>query len=143
VVGRQVGVRGHRCLRRVLPARCLIFRPFSRHHHHRPSFKGVAGMFSWCLLLLVPCLGTPFAPPGHLVLSPEERDKKGITGILSFFSLQASRHLLGLKLVIPLLMFFIPCELYLYGMFLMKKGMFARSFVRGRSPRQGVNPCYF
>ena len=61
-------------------------------------------------------------PPSHLVLLPEERDKKGITGILSLFSLQASRHLLGLRLVIPLLMFFIPYKLYLYGMFLMKKG---------------------
>ena len=30
--------------------------------------------------------------------------------------------MLDLKLVIPLLMFFIPYELYLYGTFLMKKG---------------------
>ena len=29
--GRQVGVRGHRRLRRVLPARCLVFQLLSRH----------------------------------------------------------------------------------------------------------------
>ena len=63
--GRQLGVRGHRCLHRVLP----VLPPRLPSPFPAPSSPAhpwaATEVFSWCFLLLVARLGTAFAvsPP--------------------------------------------------------------------------------
>ena len=66
-----------------------------------------------------------------LDLPPEERDKKGITGISSLFQSVSLRALLNLKIVIPLVHAFHSVRTVPVWDAFNEKGMFAGFFVRG------------
>src|SRR4051812_46140049 len=101
----------------------------------RSSWAGPR-IFSWCLLLPAARLDAPFALLASLPFLLGRETRRGLRAPYLFSACKPSGLSCVRNLVIPSFMFFILSELYLSGMFLMKRECLPDHMSRGYNPRQ-------